>query len=168
MKKLIILGLCILLMIPSVFADENILNRLFKGDKLDNEVCDDGENVFLNDDCKLDFEEFKTGEFFMHMWFIRLLMIVALIMFIRKDTYLLLVIIFILILIIAQGTFGDFGASKVNEDESEIEQTSTGNISTNISLSKESSITSSLFESHILKLLANDYKSLNSSYEILM
>ena len=121
MKKIIILGLCIFLWLMclsiSVKADDNIINRIFKGEKIDNEICDDGENVFLNKDCKLDFEEFKTGEIFMHMWFIRLLMIVALIMFIRKDTYLPLVVIFILILLIAQGSFGDLGASKVNQTE---------------------------------------------------
>lgn len=70
----------LLLVIPITLADECPVKDSFTYRLLDtctiegNGVCEDGENIFLNEDCK-----FKFDELFTTMWFVRLVLIMAII-----------------------------------------------------------------------------------------
>lgn len=94
MKAIILISL---LLIPMVYAECNetdIYNRVRSDCKLDNGICDDGENFLLDADCKLDKDILSA------VWLVRLFLLVALFMLITKNKYFVLVLLIIAVLVV--------------------------------------------------------------------
>lgn len=84
-----------------------ILTRLFQGySDPNNGICDDGENLFVNNDCQLTIQEITYGKILYHMWFIRLIFLIGIIMYFRKSQNFPIIILAIITLLIINGAFG--------------------------------------------------------------
>ena len=92
-----------LLLIPASMAEPNILDRLTFKEANNNGVCEDGENLLINKDCNLTLEDVTAGNIFGYMWFFRLVVLAAIILYIKKSRLLPLSIILLFGLFVYHG-----------------------------------------------------------------
>lgn len=119
MTKLALLSfLVFVLVLPTIYAeptsvedyfcDDNptFLQRLVSRCKIpDNNICDDGEYVFIDKDCKGDFNAIRSGEFLKQMWFVRLCLLLAIYFFFNRNDKYQLIILGAMVLLIYNGAF---------------------------------------------------------------
>jgi hypothetical protein len=83
MRKIILI-LAMLLLVSTVYADcdknASFVERLTSTCKENNNICDDGEYLLLDEDCKI-----KWKDHFNDMWLAKLLLIVSLILLLYKS-----------------------------------------------------------------------------------
>jgi len=100
MNRLVLL-VFVLLMAPTVLGqnatleeqirqvyceDDGFIERAFSSCQVpDDGVCDDGENLLLDKDCTIDLREISTGRTFQTMWFMRLLLIISVLLFVKGS-----------------------------------------------------------------------------------
>jgi hypothetical protein len=104
-------------------AQDNLVNRIFSSDKVENGICDDGENILLDDDCKFDWDETKEGQIFKHMWVIRLALIIAAILLITENVNFPIAVIIIICILVFNGAFGQLGTKTIEKEVIEEEHT---------------------------------------------
>jgi len=101
MKQLILL--LTILLLPVVLAEcpsnTTILNRVLSDCRINNSICDDGENLFINPDCTINQDDFSQGRIFTYMWLVRLLIIITIILAITKNPNWIIPVILIVILL---------------------------------------------------------------------
>lgn len=84
----------------------NILQRVFFGCRLEDGVCNDGENLLIDKDCQFNMNDLTSLTILNTMWFIRLMLLLAAIMFFRKSTLFPLIVIIIMALLVMNGALG--------------------------------------------------------------
>lgn len=86
---------------------QNLFQRIFFGERdPTNSICDDGENLWIDKECKLSKEDITSLAILNTMWFIRLMLLLVVIMFARKSNLLPMVVILIIALLIMNGALG--------------------------------------------------------------
>lgn len=75
-------------LVEDIHNEKPITQRIFSNEKIvGNNFCDDGENLFLDNDCSLSFDLITSGQIMYQMWFLRLILIACLFLFITKSKY---------------------------------------------------------------------------------
>lgn len=91
----------LILVIPSVYAEcyhDNFIDRVVSNCKdSSNDICDDGENFLLDQDCRL------KGNWIGTMWFMRLMVIIALLLYINKSQHFFPLAIMVFLLAVYNG-----------------------------------------------------------------
>jgi len=92
------------------------LKRLFSTCRIpDDGVCNDGEYFLIDSDCMISFRSLKGLEFLRQMWFIRVMLALAIFMLFRDSKKYPLIVAGILVLLVYNGAFvpvgTDLGAS---------------------------------------------------------
>ena len=104
--------------VPECITEPPFINRLLKGCSIENNsVCEDGENLLIDDDCKPYMDDLKSGKIFTYMWFIRLMLLLSLVMFLRKYPNFPVIVLFIIILLAANGAFGNLSSSLTDSED---------------------------------------------------
>ena len=108
MKKLNLIILMLLISIVSVSATcepESFTERILSDCKLDDGICNDGENLLFDEDCPLNFSEMYTGKIFKHMWLLRALICVSIIMLIKNNESTPVWVLSVVVLMVFNGAF---------------------------------------------------------------
>lgn len=110
-KKIGILAFIAILLVTTVSAEcanSTFIQRVTSSCKLDNNACDDGENIFIDKDCAPTLETFTSGKFLLAMWLVRVLLLVGLVLLIKKSPNFPIIIVALLVLMVLNGAFGSF------------------------------------------------------------
>ncbi len=78
-------------------TDTSFIKRLVSTCRLSEGECNDGEWLILDRDCKLD------ETIFYQMWFIRILLLVSLVLFVKKNKYFPISVLFLIALFFING-----------------------------------------------------------------
>jgi len=82
------------------------MNRLFSQCKIpENEICDNGENFLVDDDCEVTLGDVRSGSVFRQMWLLRFLLILAVYFLVRDNESFPLIVSSLLLLFIYNGAF---------------------------------------------------------------
>ena len=116
MNKLILVLFLLLFLVPTALAiegscqDKSFLERLFASPfqechTANNLVCEDGENYLLDDDCTVTLRGVVDGSVLVQMWFLRVVLLILLVLFIRGSPAFPYGVIASLMLLVNAGAF---------------------------------------------------------------
>lgn len=87
-------------------ANGSIISRLLSNcTYAENGICEDGENILFDNDCMITAEKIFSGKLLAEMWLLRLMLIAAVFLFVRRSQAFVPVSIFSVALIALQGAF---------------------------------------------------------------
>ena len=78
-------------------TDISFIKRLFSTCKVSNQICDDGEWLLLDKDCKL------NEDIFYQMWLLRIILFTGFILFIKENRYFPIMVILLMVLFYVNG-----------------------------------------------------------------
>ena len=98
-------------------SDVTLFAKLFSNCKIPNNgVCDYGENLYLNRDCKLSEQDVRSGQLFTYMWFLRFVLLMAAVMFYRKNPNFAFIVIIMIVMLGYNGAFDNINFGHLTPD----------------------------------------------------
>lgn len=84
----------------------NFMDKLLSKCKLENGVCDPGENPIVDSDCNPTPEDIKSGKIIYYMWFVRIILLICIFLLLFDSPYASFFSIILIALFVVNGAFG--------------------------------------------------------------